>query len=106
MKNLIMVVLVVLLAACSAEKSTSTANEESGRKGQKKEQRGQAPSVDELLAKMDTNKDGKLAKSEVKGPLLNDFAKIDTDNDGFISRAELEKAPKPQRGNKERPARQ
>lgn len=48
---------------------------------------------------MDTNKEGKLAKSEVKGPLLEDFAKIDTDEDGFLSLTELEKAPKPQRAN-------
>ena len=48
---------------------------------------------------MDSNKDGKLSKEEVKGPLLNDFSKIDTNNDGYISKEELAKAPKPQGGN-------
>ncbi len=54
------------------------------------------PSVDELFAKMDVNKDGKLSLEELEGPLKNDFSKIDTDGDGFLSRAEIEAAPKPQ----------
>ena len=41
------------------------------------------------------NKDGKLSKAEVKGPLANDFVKIDANSDGFISKEELSKAPKP-----------
>ena len=55
------------------------------------------PSVSELLNEMDANKDGKLSKSEVHGPISNDFSKIDTNNDGFISKEELESAPKPDR---------
>lgn len=56
------------------------------------------PNFAQLLAEMDANKDGKLAKSEVKGPLLNDFSKIDTNEDGYISEEEFEKAPKPEGG--------
>lgn len=53
------------------------------------------PTIEELFKKMDTNKDGKLSKKEVKGPLKDDFAKIDLDKDGFITKKELKKAPKP-----------
>lgn len=66
---------------------------ERGRKGR--------PNMEEVF-KMDTNKDGKLSKSEVKGPLLRDFDKIDTSGDGLISKEELEKAPKPQRQQRPR----
>lgn len=55
----------------------------------------QPPSFKSMLKEFDTNKDGKLAKTEVKGPLLQDFAKIDADKDGFITKEELEAAPKP-----------
>ena len=55
------------------------------------------PTFKELLKEMDSNKDGKLSKEEVKGPLKDDFVKIDTDKDGLITEAELEKAPKPKR---------
>lgn len=55
------------------------------------------PTFSELLKEMDKNEDGKLAKSELKGPLKEDFSKIDTDEDGFISEKEFKKAPKPKR---------
>ena len=35
------------------------------------------PTFAKLLEKMDANKDGKLAKTETKGPLQKDFATID-----------------------------
>ncbi|MDN3666586.1 EF-hand domain-containing protein [Algibacter miyuki] len=72
-------------------------------KSQKGSKGGKAPLFSELIEQMDANKDGKLAKSEVKGPLKNDFSKVDTDEDGFISEAEFENAPKPER--QERPRR-
>lgn len=56
------------------------------------------PTFSQLLTEMDANKDGKLSKKEVKGPLGNDFSKIDTNNDGFITQQEFEKAPGPQGG--------
>ena len=44
---------------------------------------------------MDANNDGKLSKTEVKGPLKEDFSKIDTNNDGFISKEEIEQISNP-----------
>ncbi|MEO9569826.1 MAG: YHYH protein [Polaribacter sp.] len=49
---------------------------------------------EDLLERMDVNKDKKLSKSEVRGPLVNDFSKIDSNNDGFISIEELKKVTK------------
>ncbi len=60
-------------------------------------ERKERPTAEQLIKKMDENKDGKLSKEEVKGPLKDDFDKIDTDEDGFLSKEEIEKAPKPER---------
>ena len=49
----------------------------------------------EILKQMDANNDGKLSKTEVKGPLKEDFSKIDTNNDGFISKEEIEQISNP-----------
>jgi Ca2+-binding EF-hand superfamily protein len=80
---------IVLLASC---KSSEGENKNGGQAG-----KGGQPSITKLLSEMDANKDGKLSKTEVNGPLKNDFSKIDTDNDGFITEAELKNAPKPER---------
>jgi ribonuclease BN (tRNA processing enzyme) len=50
-----------------------------------------APSFDKLLANMDTNKDGKISKSEVKGKLKENFDRRDTNKDGYITEDELER---------------
>lgn len=55
------------------------------------------PTATELIKEMDTDKDGKLSITEVKGPIKEDFKKIDTDKDGFLTLEELKKAPKPER---------
>lgn len=60
------------------------------------------PSYAKILEEMDANKDGKLAKDEVKGRLLKDFDTLDTDKDGFISEAEFENASKRKRPGKPR----
>ena len=67
---------------------------------------GGPPNIEEVF-KMDTNGDGKLAKSEVQGKLLTDFDKFDTNGDGFISREEFKNAPKPEgrEGGGQRPPR-
>jgi hypothetical protein len=58
------------------------------------------PSFSQLLSEMDANKDGKLAKSEVKGPLVNEFSTIDANGDGFLTESELKNAPRPQRSGR------
>ncbi len=60
--------------------------------------KGPPPDPKTLIEQMDSNKDGKLERSEVKGPLLDDFDKIDLNEDGYLSLEELEKAPKPKGG--------
>lgn len=61
-----------------------------------KPQGNKPPTLEEIFKQMDTDKDGKLSKKEVKGPLKDDFTKIDLDKDGFITKEELKKAPKPE----------
>ena len=82
---------IALFASCK------TSSDAENKNGTSQKQRGGQPSVEQLLSEMDANKDGKLSKDEVKGPLANDFSKIDTDDDGYISEEELENAPKPER---------
>ena len=55
---------------------------------------GQRPSSTEIISEMDSNQDGKLSKSEVKGPIAEDFATIDSNNDNFLTLEELQKAEK------------
>lgn len=57
------------------------------------------PSIENLFKQMDADKDGKLSKAEVKGPLKEDFDKVDANEDGYLSKEEIEKAPKPKRKN-------
>ena len=83
-----------IIASCKSVDTASSQNRQ-GRKGQ--------PSVSELISKMDMNKDGKLSKKEVKGPLAQGFDKLDTNGDGFLSKEEIEKGKpsgnRPQRRN-------
>ena len=50
-------------------------------------------SFSQLLELMDINKDGKLSKSEIKGPLAEDFDRVDSNKDGFITEEELKIPP-------------
>ena len=87
---------IVLITSCSSKEEV--ASKTAGSKIDK--------ATTELMSKMDANKDGKLSKEEVKGPLSNDFDKIDTDGDGYLSLEELNSAPKPERGgNRQGPPR-
>ncbi len=83
---------IMSLAACGSSQSSSS-NAQAGQRGQGR------PTASQILAEMDTNKDGKLSKDEAKGPLAQDFDTIDTNDDGFISKEELENAPQPQPNN-------
>jgi Ca2+-binding EF-hand superfamily protein len=87
-KLAILVVITTLSISCKTKAQTTDTNVE---KRQQKSPNGQPPSVQEIFAKMDTNKDGRLVKAEVKGPLQRDFSKIDSNRDGFITRKELAK---------------
>ena len=102
MKKITIIGLVGLLlisANCnSQEQPDSTAKKE--RKEKRPPRDGKNPFVE-----MDINKDGQLTKTEAKGPISRDFDKIDLDKDGIISREEFDKAPKPKRGEGDRPPR-
>jgi hypothetical protein len=70
-----------------------------GMQGGQGQQRGR-PNLHQIFSEMDSNKDGKLSKIEVKGPLSRDFSKLDNNSDGFITKQELEKVS---RNNKRDP---
>ena len=89
-----------LITSCKSQSGTTTERtQRTERSGQKRG--GERPNIETIFAQMDANKDGRIAKSEAKGPLSKDFSTIDANNDGFISMEELKNAPKPER--KQRP---
>lgn len=98
-------VITFTVVACASQKNQTSNNQrpsgQQSRPQQMGSQGGGPPSFTQLLSEMDTNKDGKLAKSEIKGPLANDFAKVDADSDGFISESEFKNAPGPQRNGRQ-----
>lgn len=97
-RNSVIVGALICVGFAQCKGTEQMAQEPATNRGQNQnQQRPQGPpNVNELFAKMDVNKDGKLGMEEVEGPLKNDFGKIDTNGDGFLSRAEIEAAPKPQ----------
>lgn len=90
MRNVFRVV--VLVVGIILFMSTSSFGQSENRQDRK-----EPPTFKELLEKMDANEDGKLSKTEVKGPLKDHFDEVDTNEDGFITEEELKKAPKPKR---------
>jgi Ca2+-binding EF-hand superfamily protein len=92
-KNLFFGIVATTLSATSSFGQT----EKEGNKPPKEK-----PTFSELLTKMDKNKDGKLAESEVEGPLKRDFATIDANKDGFITEKEFAKAPNREKPPKEK----
>ena len=99
--NLLIVAILGLLSPACSQKTSSTqqANTTEQARPQRGGERpsGERPQFSDLLTKMDSNKDGKLAQSEVQGPLKDGFSNIDANNDGFITQAEFENAPQPPR---------
>ena len=51
-----------------------------------------------MLSRMDTNGDGKIAKSEIPEQMLQRWSRMDTNNDGFIDKKELEELAERIRG--------
>ncbi|MGY5353837.1 YHYH protein [Wenyingzhuangia sp. IMCC45467] len=68
----------------------------------KQNREGERPSIPQIMEHMDANKDGKLSKTEVKGPLQQEFSVIDKNKDGYISKEELENMPKPNKRSQKR----
>ncbi len=101
-KNTLRIGAFVFLTACAS----SSVESDYEKNNSERNRGGGAPDIKEVF-KMDTNGDGKLAKSEVSGRLQEDFNKIDTNGDGFITREEFQNAPKPEggRGGGQRPPR-
>ncbi len=50
---------------------------------------GKMPEFKNILSRVDTNNDGKIAKSEAKGRLVDAFEKLDVNSDGFITETEF-----------------
>lgn len=111
MKNIIktsfLLITIISLVSCGSKKKkeTETSTEikqemphnEAPRQGREEGDRPEGPpDFSKIIEDMDANNDGKLAKTEVEGPLAEDFDTIDTDADGFISETEFDKAPKPE----------
>ena len=89
MKNtLLIIITLILLISCKF-------NQE--KKEQQKPTKQQKPSALELISELDSNKDGKLSKNEVRGPIANDFTTIDNNNDGFLTVEELNRGERKKR---------
>lgn len=56
--------------------------------------------IDQLLIEMDVDKDDRLSKEEVRGPLQNDFDRFDKNKDGYLTRDELSDLPPPPKGRR------
>ena len=74
-------------------KSKSNGNED----GKDRKGRKGPPNPKKMMERMDTDKDGKISKSEVNGRMANDFDRIDEDGDGFLTLEELANAKPPKR---------
>ncbi|PHR29168.1 MAG: hypothetical protein COA38_11695 [Fluviicola sp.] len=61
---------------------------------------GEGPSPDRLFAEFDRNKDGRLSKDEVRGPIEQDFDHLDKNNDGYLTIDELSNMPPPPNGRR------
>ncbi|MBU2938519.1 DUF1566 domain-containing protein [Lacinutrix sp. C3R15] len=103
----ILVMVLVLFTACGSKQKKEQQEQSQQEQGahEQRPEGGERPSIADMLTEMDSDKDGKLSESEVKGPLKNDFSKIDANTDGFITETELNNAPKPEANENGRPPR-
>lgn len=93
-----LVLILSTLMACSSSKDTAVANESTEVRGERGPRKGGKPDIDKMFAEMDANDDGRLAKIEAKGRLVEDFDRIDADGDGYVTKEEMQNAPRPTRG--------
>ena len=81
-QSLVLLVLsAIILPTTSQAKPNDTQCE--GSKGK------QPPSIEEVMARLDTDDSGGISVDEAKGPLAQGFDQIDLDGSGEITRAEL-----------------
>lgn len=66
------------------------------------EERKGRPTMTQLFKRMDSNNDGKISKTEIRGSLASQFSKMDSNNDGFLVESEFKDMPRPNR-NQRRP---
>jgi Ca2+-binding EF-hand superfamily protein len=78
----------LLLAACN-KNTTSPNSTNTTPNAERAARSGKKPEFKNVLARVDANNDGKISKSEAKGPLVNAFDKLDADGDGFITEKEF-----------------
>lgn len=87
-----------LIAAAAAAFAPPALAGDGGGKTPGEGRRGKA-AVKRLLAKLDTDRDGRISSAEAAAAprLAKRFAKIDRDGDGYITRAELKACRKAKR---------
>ncbi|VGO19983.1 Lcl C-terminal domain-containing protein [Pontiella sulfatireligans] len=78
----------------NAEQAKEPERQQRGARGQQRGERGQRKGS--FMENEDRNGDGKVAKSEFRGP-ANHFDRLDKNNDGFISADEAPTGPPPER---------
>ena len=61
---------------------------------------GGHPSPEQLMGRLDANKDGKISKDEARGPMSEDFDKLDVDKDGALTSEELSNMKMPPKGGR------
>lgn len=54
---------------------------------------GERPSPEQMLQRLDADKDGKISKAEAPERMAENFDRRDTDGDGFLTKEELAAPP-------------
>jgi Ca2+-binding EF-hand superfamily protein len=81
--------IILLLASCNKNATSPSSTQTTKPNAERAARDGRKPDFKNVLARVDTNNDGKISKSEAKGPLVNAFDKLDADGDGFITEKEF-----------------